>query len=221
MKFSVIAAAAVLLTGCDAEQRAAAFDRPALAALVPDQERAAIAAADRHILVVRHALKTAPDCNALDCPLSERGEAMVERLAGLIGEPPVDAAYASAACRTQHTARAGGRPVVAHQARDGLPVGCEEEEIVERMRSEAFIEAMDGTGRWTLVAEHSNTVCAWIVAFSGGEGAEASGCQEGRVSDGAYGDIYWLYRDGEIWRLVHLPGAFAVAAELATPWPPE
>ena len=85
------------------------FDRPALLALADPALQPALEAADQHVLVVRHARKTSPDCNGMSCPLSAQGEAMVVRLTELIGAPPVDRAYASAACRTRLTAAAGGR----------------------------------------------------------------------------------------------------------------
>ena len=184
---------------------------PALMALAPDAVRADIAAADRHVLVVRHALKIAPDCNGMDCPLSDAGEAMVERLAELIGETPVDRAYASAACRTRLTAAAGGVPVVAHQAVDGYAVGCTDGETVTRLRADAYAEVDAAETGWTLVGEHSNTSCLWMSAYAGPEAAQAAGCDgEGRLPDDAYGDIYWLYGSGDQWSLTVLPGAFSV-----------
>ena len=105
-------------------QSQAAFDRPALLAEADDVLRADLERADRHILIVRHAYKVSPDCNAIDCALSETGEAQVAALAALIGEPPVDAAYSSAACRAAETAEAGGLWVTMHRAADTYALAC-------------------------------------------------------------------------------------------------
>ena len=188
------------------------FDRPGLIAGASEDDADALRSADRHILVVRHARKIAPDCNAMDCQLSLRGDAMVERLGGLIGGP-VDFAFSSAACRTQLTAEAGRIPVVPHQAVDELAAGCAKGETVSRRRSEAFAEARLSDSRWGLVAEHSNTSCLWIEEFAGPSGAAEAGCVEGRLPDGAYGDIYWLYRIDGAWQVSVLPGAFDIDAD--------
>lgn len=190
------------------------FDRPALLALADPALQPALEAADQHVLVVRHARKISPDCNGMSCPLSAQGEAMVVRLTELIGAPPVDRAYASAACRTRLTAAAGGREVVAHQAVDGYAVDCTEGEMIERPRSDAFRETRQEPVRWTLTGEHSNTSCLWMVEFAGPEAAGEAGCNaEGRLAETAYGDVFWLYRTGEDWHLTVLPGAFEVDAD--------
>jgi hypothetical protein len=207
MKYLTIIAAGLALSACSPADE---FDRPAMLAAVPDADRAAVGAADRHILVVRHARKITPDCNALDCQLSENGEAMVAELASLLSDAPVDLAYASAACRTRLTADAGGRRVIVHQALDGYETGCDEGELVSRTRSEAFAEARAADGRWALVGEHSNTSCLWLAEFAGEAGATAAGCTDGRLADTAYGDVFWLYRTGETWSVTVLPGVFEV-----------
>ncbi|WP_300542584.1 histidine phosphatase family protein [Maricaulis sp.] len=191
----------------------APYDRPQLSALAPVEVRAALEAADRHVLVVRHARKISPDCNGMECPLSPEGEAMVARLADLLGEAPVGRAYASAACRTRLTAAAGGVEVVAHQAVDGYTAGCTPGETVSRQRSAAFAETQGSPVRWTLAAEHSNTTCLWLSAFAGPDAARDGGCIEGRLPDTAYGDIFWLYRIDGDWRLTVLEDAFDLAAE--------
>lgn len=199
------------LGACTGPQDESGFDRPALLqgveASIADQLRAA----DRHILVVRHALKVSDDCNALDCPLSPAGEAMVVRLAGLIGTPAMDQAYASAACRTLRTAEAGGSAVTVHQAADGLQTGCTADDVVTRSRADAFAEAAASDARWTLVAEHSNTSCLWLTEFAGEAAAQAGGCADGHLADTAYGDIFWLYRLDDAWHLTVLPAAFEAA----------
>lgn len=189
---------------------AAVPERPGLLDLAPAEVQAGLRAADRHILVVRHARKIAPDCNGMTCPLSPQGEAMVARLAGLIGTPAVDRAYSSAACRTYLTAVAGGADVVMHQAVDGYEAGCEPDAVITRMRADAFADVRAGGPGWTLVAEHSNTSCLWIAAFAGDGAAAEAGCSEGRLPETAYGDIYWLHSvdDGQNWSLTVLPGAF-------------
>lgn len=192
---------------------AADFDRPALLAAAPAADRDALRAADRHILVVRHARKIAPDCNGMECPLSPQGEAMVARLSDLLGETPVDRAYASAACRTRLTAAAGHADIVAHQAVDGYGADCTPGATIERLRSAAFAEARSGEARWTLVGEHSNTSCLWLAEFAGADGAAAAGCVDGRLEETAYGDVFWLYRSGDSWQLSVLPGAFEVTAD--------
>ena len=215
-------ALAVGLAACSGEGEDQDFDRADLLARMDPEVRSELRQAGRHILVVRHARKVSPDCNALDCPLSAEGEAMVGQLSGLLGDLPVEAAYASAACRTQRTAEAGGAPVTPHQASDGLAEGCDADESVTRLRLEAFAEGMASGARWTLVAEHSNTVCAWIVAFAGDGGVDASGCEDGRLSEDAYGDIYWLYQtEPTAWGLAVLPGAFdvPVPAPVTSPAP--
>ena len=131
---------ALMLTTAGLDGAAAAdFDRPALLQLAPADVQADIAASGRHILVVRHAYKISPDCNGMECPLSEAGEAMVTR--------------------------------------------------------------------------HSNTSCLWLAEFAGVAAAETAGCEEGRLPETAYGDIYWLYQSGGDWQLTVLPGAFSVEAE--------
>ena len=202
-------AAALIVAACSPP--VAGFDHPALLDLVPEAERATVVAADRHVLVVRHAIKVAPDCNAMSCQLSPEGEAMVARLASLIGDVPVDRAFASAACRTRLTAAAGGVAVVAHQAADGYAVGCTEGETVEHQRGDAYREVDAAATGWTLVGEHSNTSCLWMSAYAGPEAARSAGCdEEGRLPEDAYGDIFWLHASGEDWSLTVLPGAFSV-----------
>ncbi|WP_295696435.1 histidine phosphatase family protein [uncultured Maricaulis sp.] len=209
---SIWFAASVLLGLSACSPAAGGSAHPALLALAPDAVRAEIAAADQHVLVVRHALKISPDCNAMDCPLSADGERMVERLAGLVGDTPFERAYSSAACRTRLTAAAGGAPVVVHQAGDGYAVGCSEGETVTRARGDAFAEVEAGDAVWTLVGEHSNTSCLWMATFAGTDAAQAAGCDgEGRLPEDAYGDIFWLYRTGEDWSLAVLPDAFSLA----------
>lgn len=210
MMFAGIAVLAMLPFGALAmvQETDDLFDRPYLLGGAPDELHDDIERADRHILVVRHARKEAEDCNAIECPLGEPGLAMVETLGALIGDEPVDAAYASAACRTSATAEAGDAWVMMHRAADTYPLACGGG-TVDRTRAEAINDARESLHRWTLVAEHSNTVCLWIANFAGVDGATAAGCNdEGSVGSEAYGDIYWLYRlDGQ-WRVVTLPGVF-------------
>ena len=184
------------------------FDRPFLLGGAPDDLHDEIESADRHILVVRHARKESEDCNAIECPLGEPGQAMVATLAELIGDEPVDAAYASAACRTAATAEAGGAWVMMHRAGDNYPLACGGG-TVDRTRAEAINDARESLNRWTLVAEHSNTVCLWVASFAGRDAALEAGCsEEGSVGSEAYGDIYWLYRVNGQWHAVTLPGVF-------------
>ncbi|WP_417481194.1 histidine phosphatase family protein [Maricaulis sp.] len=199
------------LTACAAPETGADFDRPALLERLPAATAADIGRADRHILVVRHARKIAPDCNALDCPLSPRGEAMTAQLASLIGAPPVDEAFASAACRTLRTAEAGGQAVTVHQAADGLETGCAADDTITRSRADAFAQAAASQARWTLVGEHSNTSCLWLAEFAGEAAAQTVGCTDGRLEETAYGDVFWLYRLDGAWQVAVLPAAFEVA----------
>ncbi|MEE2565555.1 hypothetical protein [Hyphobacterium marinum] len=185
------------------------FDRPGLLDAAPEDSRAALEGADRHILVVRHARKADESCNAIDCPLGEPGEAMVSGLSALIGEPPVDAALASAACRTVETAEAGGAWVTMHRAADTYALACGGG-TVDRTRTEAMTEARDGLARWTLVGEHSNTTCLWVAAFAGDDAAEGAGCVEGALGHEDYGDVFWLHRTAGEWQVVVLPGVFDV-----------
>lgn len=192
-------------------QTAAGFDRPGLLAAAPEDSRAVLESADRHILVVRHARKADESCNAIDCPLGEPGEAMVNALGALIGEPPVDAALASAACRTVETAEAGGSWVTMHRAADSYALACGGG-TVDRTRTEAMSEARDSHARWTLVGEHSNTTCLWVAAFAGDAAAEDAGCVEGALPSTAYGDVFWLYRTAGEWQVALLPRVFDVDA---------
>ncbi len=210
MKISQYALIAFFLVGCAHMATAPAFDRPDLFALVPAAEQAGVRGADRHILVVRHARKIAPECNALNCPLSETGVQMVAKLHTLIGNTPVDVAYASAACRTRDTARAGGITVQLHRAADRMARGCEDGQNIDRRRHDAFADARNGHARWSIVGEHSNTVCQWLENFVG-EDAAGAGCVKGRLPSNAYGAIYWLYRAGGTWKLLTLDGVFDVA----------
>jgi hypothetical protein len=202
-----------MLGACAGPEPDPAFERQALLELASPDIAADIRQADRNILVVRHARKISPDCNALDCPLSPGGEAMVARLAELIGMPDIDQAFSSAACRTLRTAEAGGHPVTVHQAADGLEAGCTASDVVTRSRAEAFADAEASDAVWTLVAEHSNTSCLWLAQFAGLAASEAAGCSDGRLADAAYGDIFWLYRLDGIWQLTVLPAAFEIGAD--------
>lgn len=187
------------------------FDRPYLLGGAPDDLHEEIEAADRHILVVRHARKESEDCNAIECPLGQTGLVMVVTLSELLGDEPVDAAYSSAACRTSQTAEAGGAWVMMHRAADNYPLACGGG-TVDRTRAEAINDARESLNRWTLVAEHSNTVCLWVASFAGETAATEAGCSaEGSVGSEAYGDIYWLYRVDGQWHAVTLPGVFDVA----------
>jgi hypothetical protein len=212
MKNFLLISLIVVVAACSPEAPDEAFDRASLLQLVASEQQADVRGANRHILVVRHARKVAPDCNALNCPLSPRGEAMVARLSEVLGAHPVDSAYSSAACRTLLTAQAGQTPVVVHQAADGYETGCADGETVSRQRSEAFSQARDGDSRWTLVAEHSNTSCSWIIQFAGDAAANSAGCTDGVLPHDAYGQIYWLYQSGDTWHVTVLADAFEVAA---------
>lgn len=213
MKILTSAVMAAFLVGC-MPANTPEFDRPALLDAASPSFETYLREADRHILVVRHARKIAPDCNALNCQLSPRGEAMVARLAQLTGEAPFDAAYASAACRTVFTARAGGVDVVPHQAADGLETGCEVDEVITRSRAEAFAEALESDARWTIVAEHSNTVCQWLETVSGADSQQIANCVDGRLDHDSYGQVYWLFRrNGDDWGMVVIDGGFAAPEE--------
>jgi len=210
--FLPMLALCALLAACAAPETGSGFDRPALLERLPAAIAMDIGRADRHILVVRHARKIAPDCNALDCPLSSLGTEMTAKLADLIGAPPVDEAFSSAACRTLRTAEAGGQTVTVHQAADGLETGCTADERVTRSRADAFAEAAASQARWTLVAEHSNTSCLWLAEFAGEAASQAAGCTDGRLEETAYGDVFWLYRLDDAWQIAVLPAAFEIMA---------
>jgi len=207
-----LAAAAIVLAPFAARtyaQDEMGFDRPLLLAEANDAQRAVLESADRHILVVRHAFKTSPDCNAIDCQLSADGEAQVAVLAGLLGETPVDAAYSSAACRAADTAAAGGLWVTMHRAADTYALACGGG-TVDRTRDQAMTEARDGLARWTIVGEHSNTTCLWVAAFAGDDASIEAGCVEGRLDHDAYGDVFWLHRVAGEWAVIVLPRAFDI-----------
>lgn len=204
-RLGAVAAALTVLTACGG-----GFERAGLLEAAPESAREEIRTAGRHILVVRHARKISEDCNGLDCALSERGAAMVERLSALIGDRPVDTAMASAACRTVFTARAGGAEVIQHQPAPGVDTPCEGEDAVTRSRAIAMLSAEESDARWTLVAEHSNTACLWVEAFADVEGTP---CESGSLPSGAYGDVFWLYETQAGWQLAVLPGAFDIAGD--------
>jgi hypothetical protein len=185
------------------------FDRAGLLSVADASVRENLITADRHILVVRHARKADEACNALDCPLGENGQAMVARLDTLIGQPDFDAVYSSGACRTFETASAAGT-VLQHAAAARAPQMCGGG-IAERSRDDAIAEAVGGDGRWTFVAEHSNTSCGWVEAIAGADVLVGTLCESGQLTSADYGDIFWLYRlDGE-WRVTELQEAFEVA----------
>jgi len=185
------------------------FDRVGLLEAAGDEARTDIMAADRHILIVRHARKAEESCNALDCPLGENGLAMVARLDVLLGEPDFDAIYSSGACRTYETALPAGA-VIQHAAAARAPAMCGGG-IAERMRDDAIAEAVASDARWTFVAEHSNTSCSWVAAVAGEDALAGTLCDSGQLTSADYGDIFWLYRVGEVWTLEVLEGAFEVA----------
>ena len=186
-----------------------AFDRPALLMLASEAARADIAAADRHILIVRHARKADESCNALDCPLGETGLAMVELLDALLGEPDFDAVYCSSACRTYQTALSAGE-VVQHAASASAAEMCGGG-MAQRKRADALAEARSSDARWTFVAEHSNTSCGWVEGLAGTDALAGTLCEAGQLSSGDYGDIFWLYRTGGNWHLDVLEAAFEIA----------
>lgn len=185
------------------------FDRRGLLELADAADQAAILAADRHILLVRHARKVSEDCNALDCPLGEAGEAMVERLDAILGAPDFDAVFSSGACRTYETARVAG-DVVQHAAAESAPEMCGGG-IAERSRSDALAEVSVSDARWTLIAEHSNTTCGWLAAIAGAEILGGTPCESGRLASSDYGDIFWLHETGGQWQLTVLRRAFDVS----------
>jgi len=213
MKIAVMVGVVWILAACASPTQSVDFDRPMLLESVSQDIQSEIVFADRHILIVRHARKISPDCNALNCQLSPRGEAMVSRLSDVLGREPFDAAYASAACRTTLTAEAGGSEVIVHQAAEGYETGCVEGEIISRQRREAFLDAHQADARWTLVGEHSNTSCLWLAEFAGLEASQQAGCVDGRLDHDAYGHIYWLYRHQGTWNLIRLESVFEVADE--------
>ncbi len=208
MKFFAAAAAALLAAAC----ASGALDDTRLApaglyALAAPDDLAALAGARRHVLVVRHAKKT-PGCNAADCPLTAEGRAEAQRLATLLDGVDV-AARASAACRTSATAQtgAGAAPVV-HQMADGRADGCAALglEPGSRTRVQAIAAVTSSPARWTLVAEHSDTLCLWVAAFAGDAGGKCAG---GALATEDYGDIFWLHQDSAgAWSLTTLEDAF-------------
>ncbi len=185
------------------------FDRNGLLALADASVRENLMAADRHVLIVRHARKADEDCNALDCPLGENGLAMVARLDALLGQPDFDAVYSSGACRTFETASAAGT-VLQHAAVARAPQMCGGG-IAERSRDDAMADAMEGDARWTFVAEHSNTSCGWVEAIAGADAMAGTLCESGQLTSADYGDIFWLYRLNGDWHVTELPEAFEVA----------
>jgi Histidine phosphatase superfamily (branch 1) len=185
------------------------FDRAGLLSLADEAVRENLTAADRHILVVRHARKADETCNALDCPLGENGLAMVARLDDLLGEPDFDAVYSTGACRTFETASAAG-VVLQHAAVARAPQMCGGG-IAERSRDDAIANAVNGDARWTFVAEHSNTSCGWVEAIAGAEALGGTLCESGQLTSADYGDIFWLYRLDGAWHVTELQEAFEVA----------
>ncbi len=206
----LFACMAFVLIGCSNADYDTAFDRPALLALAAPNIHADLQNAERHILVVRHARKISEDCNALPCPLSPLGEQMVARLREIIGEPAVDMALSSAACRTKFTAAAGGRKVEVHQAGDGMAQGCVDGAVISRTRAQAISIARNTDARWSIVGEHSNTVCTWLMEFTTKSEAENAGCVDNRLPSKAYGHVYWLYQLQGEWRLAVLSEAFEI-----------
>lgn len=207
-------ALAVIVIGLIASASAFAqdeFDRPNLLALAGEADRTALIAADRHILVVRHARKVSEDCNALDCPLGERGVAMVARLDDLLGEPDFDIVYSSSACRTRNTVAIAG-DVIQHAAAPSAREMCGGG-VAERTRGDALAEAQSGEARWTIVAEHSNTSCGWVSAIAGEAALSGTPCEGGRLASSDYGDVFWLHRHGEDWSLTVLERGFDVSGE--------
>jgi len=181
---------------------------PALLALAPEADRTALAAAEQHVVIVRHAHKT-DGCNALDCTLTDEGEAEVMRLTALLSGVMVDTVYASAACRTATTAGAAGVPVTVYRAVDRMDGGCDALELSpgEFTRALAIGQVNTGADAWTLVADHSNFICAWAQSLAGQTPAP---CGLEGVDDTSYGDVFWLSRSGGApWRMIVLENAFA------------
>jgi len=181
---------------------------PALLNLAPEADRAALIGADQHVVIVRHAHKT-DGCNALDCPLTDEGEAEVARLSALLSGVTINTVYASAACRTATTAGAVGVPVTVYRAANRLDGGCDALELSpgEFTRTLAIGQVNTGADAWTLVADHSNHICSWAQSLAG----QIPGpCGVEGVEDTSYGDIFWLSRSaGEAWRMTVLIDAFA------------
>lgn len=186
-----------------------AFDRPGLLALADTALTPDLLSADRHVLIVRHARKISEDCNALDCPLGPAGELMVARLDTLLGEPDFDAVLSSSACRTYETVSVAGA-VVQHAAAERAREMCGGG-VAERSRDDAIQDVMSGDARWTIVAEHSNTTCGWVSTIAGEAALAGTRCEGGRLSSSDYGDVFWLYQQGDDWQLTVLEGAFDVS----------
>lgn len=182
---------------------------PALRALAPAERLEAIDAAQRHVLVVRHARRD-PACHDLSCPLTDEGEAEVERLAELLAGVEFDAVLASAACRTALTAQgASGMAPEVYRAGDDYAEGCEVAGLSpgEFTRSEAIAQVATSDATWTLIGDHSNRVCGWMEGLGAGSPAP---CSNSNVPETDYGDIFWGFQspDGE-WSHVVLIDAFA------------
>lgn len=204
--FALAACAAV--SDADTAHAPTAAPPAALLALAPPADQGALAAADQHVLVARHARKT-EGCNALDCTLTDEGRAEVDRLAALLDGAAIDAAYASAACRTAATAMAAGVPVTVYRAVDQLDGGCDALELTpgDFTRALAIGRVNAGAAGWTLVADHSNFICGWAQSLAG---ITPSICSLAGVDESRYGDLIWLSRTrGGPWRVTVIEHAFA------------
>lgn len=198
------------LSACASDGAPPADDSgPNLRALAPAESLAAIDAAQRHVLVVRHARRD-PACHGLACPLTDEGETEVVRLAEMLADIEFDAVLASAACRTALTAQgASGVTPVVYRAGDDYAEGCEAAGLSpgDFTRSEAITQVAASDATWTLIGDHSNRVCGWMEGL--GAGAPAP-CTESNVPETDYGDIFWGFQspDGD-WSHVVLVNAFA------------
>jgi phosphohistidine phosphatase SixA len=153
---------------------------PAAATTRPEPTADAVAARPRTVIVVRHAEKAVDDPR--DPSLSPAGAARARALAELLARAGVTHLFASEFKRTQATLRplatATGREIVVLPAAD-------------RPALVAAIQALPA-GSVAVVAGHSNTVPALLIAL-GGEARETLASPTGpQLPDDAYDRLYLL-----------------------------
>lgn len=124
-------------------------------------------------VVVRHAEKATDD--ARDPSLSQAGHARAQRLARLLQDTPLDAAYATGFRRTQQTAQP------AADAHSLSPTLYDAQLPATTLAAQLRAAHTRGT---VLVVGHSNTVPDIVSALSGQPVAP--------IADDQYGNLYWI-----------------------------
>ena len=141
--------------------------------------RAAPAAAEKAIFVVRHAEK-ASDSSDANVPLSEAGRRRAERLAAMLGSAGITAIYSTDTVRTRATAEPLAHALHLETRIYDAKGPAGDAALIERLRSEPNAVA--------LVVGHSNSVPRLLAALGVSETVE--------IGDGDYDNLFLVVPQG-------------------------